>query len=182
MTKAPGFLGSVTESKSITATELATVEGLVHEFKLAEELIADKEAELKTAKQAFNRLSQEAIPNFLLQFGFEGLKLKGGREVTVKTDTSVSFPKNKEADFMKFLAERDDMDIVKTSFIISKLDKADRDKVFDFFADNDIDYGVTEGVHAQTKKKYFKELIAQEGKESLPEWMKVYDIRTTKIK
>jgi hypothetical protein len=41
---------------------------------------------------------------------------------------------------------------------------------------------IDESIHSATKKKYFKELIKDIGREELPEWVTIYDIRKATVK
>lgn len=160
-----------------TMTQLA---GLVKLYDEYSEIVVEAERKLKAAKENFNRISLQEIPNFLLSHGITEMKLIDGRKVTVKEDISVTV--RDDMAFRKWLMARDEEDIIKTNYKMARMEGNKLSALTDFLIDHDYDFQVDESIHSATKKKYFKELINDIGRAELPEWVSIYDIRSTKIK
>jgi len=179
---APSFLGTIKGDFAPGEQEMTRLEELIAYYRHCAEAVAEKEAALKVAKEEFNRVAQQELPNLLLSNGFTEIKLKDGKKVTIKSSVDVSYKKEDEQLFFKFLKDRGEEAIIKTQYNFKKLDGETVTAIANFFADENLDYDVAESVHAQTKKAYFKRLVDEIGKEGLPEWMACYDVRVATIK
>lgn len=178
----PDFLKEKKAEDAGTITEdvMQELSALVTATDEAQKRVDAIEAKLKDEKQVLNDLRFNQLPTFLLTHGISEMKLTDGRKVTIKEDISVAVKDN--IAFRKFLIERGEDDIIKVNYNVGRVGSANAQKIADFLFDNDIDYDVKEDIHHQTKKKYFKELIADIGRDELPEWAVIYDIREAKIK
>lgn len=189
----PGYL---LEKEEVQMDDvLANLSGLVETYQTLNNDIAELEAKLKEVKEKFNKVSQEEIPDLLNQYQLSEIRLKDGRKVVVKEDASVTI--KDDAAFFAYLSARDEDDIVKLMYNFSnRMEDEQRQILADFLIDHEFDFEVQRSVHAQTKKKYFKELLGlgkpdfEEGIANgkymkltdLPEWAKVFLLKKTTIK
>lgn len=189
----PGFLMEDPDEMGIDA--LKKLQIFVDNYKHFEEVIEEAEDKLKLLKGHFKRLSEEDIPNLLSEFGLSEIKLKSGEKVIVKDDASITI-KN-DSLFFLWLKNREEDDIIKLNYDFSnRMEDEARMHLDDFLVDNDIEFETNMGVHGQTKKKYFKELLGigkadqKEGiakgkymkQQDLPDWASVFILKKTKIK
>lgn len=189
----PAFL--MGEEKVDMDDVLAQLSGLVETYQSLNNDIAEVEAHLRELKEKFNKVSQEEIPDLLNQYQLSEIRLKDGRKVIVKEDASVTITDN--ASFFAYLHNRDEDDIIKLMYNFSnRMQDEERQMLADFLVENGYDFEVDRSVHAQTKKKYFKEMLGlgkpdfEEGIASgkymkltdLPAWAKVFLLKKTTIK
>lgn len=183
MSDTPDFLLDKSEEKrEIGANEMASLSTLMQEYDIAKEAMEKAEAYAKIKKEEFNHLAMERIPEFLLTHGVSAMQLSDGRKVSVKEDISVTIAKADELKFREWLRERNEDDILKIDYSFGRMPSEMVDKLADFLVNNDYEFDIKEGVHPQTKLKYFRELIKDMGRQNLPEWAKVFDIRKTIVK
>ncbi len=157
-----------------------SLETLIKFYDIAKRKVAIAEEELAEVKKHFNELALTRIPEFLLSHGISKMVLSDGREVTIKEDISATV--SDDAAFRQWLRERKEEDIIKIKYAFAKMSSEQIASLSDFLLNNDYDYDIDENIHAQTKKKYFKELLKEIGREELPEWVSIYDIRQAVIK
>lgn len=154
------------------------------------ERVKELEYELKLAKQEFNEVSQELIPKALLNTGLSEVKLADGRKVIVTDELSASV-KDYEA-FGKFLDERGDSSLLKTTIEVGKIPKPIVKKLLSVMF-NDFGLDSAEAVtkiHPATLKKYVKELCGVGGKTEAQmniedidkDMLSIYTFNKTKIK
>jgi len=158
MPKTPKFLKEVPRD-SITKDALFRLKHLVEQYKLTETDIKEMELALAREKEYFNKLSQEEIPTLLSTYGLSEIKLESGEKVVVKENASVSVPAEKEQAFYDFLKNRDEEDIIKLHFHFARMPTEKMTGLFGFLTEQEYDYDSDRGVHSQTLKKYFKELL-----------------------
>ena len=190
----PDFLMEDTE-EGVDKSGLERLQSLVDNYKHFDDEVEKAEASLKILKSHFNKIANEEIPNLLAQYGLSEIKLASGAKVIVKEDANVSI-KN-ESRFFLWLKNREEDDIIKLQYDFSnKLEDEMRMAIDDFLIERDVEYETNMGVHGQTKKKYFKELLGigkadqKEGiasgkymkMQDLPEWASVFVIKKTKLK
>jgi len=179
MQKTPDFLKEKDDS-GIDTIDMSTLQGMIEAYDEYAEDVAKAEKYLKLCKENFNRMSLETIPQFLLSNGISQMKLADGREVKVKEDISATV--SDEIAFRQWLKDRGEDDIIKVKYNMAKMSGSASGALADYLINNDYDYDVDESIHAQTKKKYFKELIKEIGQEELPEWVTIYNIRKATVK
>ena len=175
----PDFLKDK-EENGIEEIELNTLEGMIESYDTYAADVERADKYLKECNKNFNRLAMEIIPDFLLSNGITQMKLKDGRHVKIKEDISTTV--KDELAFRKFLKARGDEAIIKVKYNFSRMANKANEDLTDFLIDNNYDFEIDESIHAQTKKKYFKELIKEIGKEELPEWVSIYEIRKATVK
>ena len=179
MKELPDFLKNKKES-GIEELDLNTLEGMIESYDKYAKDVARAELLLKHCNTNFNRMALQTIPDFLLSNGITQLKLKDGRSVKIKEDISASV--KDETKFREFLRKRGDEDIIKINYKFARMENEANVLLTDFLMDNDYDFEIDESIHGQTKKKYFKELIGEIGKEKLPEWVTIYEIHKATVK
>lgn len=182
MAKTPDFLKK--EKREVTEEDMKTLAGLIKTFKERQQLVKEAESALKAAQAAFNDISMNKIPEFLEMKGFTGLKLSNGENLKIKEDLNVSIEKGKENNFFAWLTDRGDVDIIKQNYEFGILPDEMTKELNDFLLDHDFEYLINKSVHPQTRKKYFKELLADGtvNREDLPEYIHIFDIKKTEIK
>ena len=181
MGNAPDFLKKAAEVDSkIDVESMTKLADLIAAYDEAAEEMDHAELVYKNAKEAFNKLALEALPEFLLQHGINQLALKDGRKITVKE--SISATVKDDAKFRAWLADRDETDIIKVNYKFGRLEPTMSRKLADFLMDEDFDFEIDESIHAQTKQKYFRELINEVPRHELPDWVTIYDVRKATVK
>lgn len=175
--------------------DLNKLKELVEALQAAEKRVMEATEKLAGEKRVYNQLSQEDIPTYLGQYGLSELKLSNGQKVLVTEDINVTI-KDEDA-FYTFLRERKEDDIIKISADFpTKMEEEDRGKLFDFLCNYDCK--VRQGVHSQTLKKYFRELLGNDvddedrkvglelnkyvEKETLEKFASIFTLKKTKIK
>ena len=175
----PDFLKDKDDS-GIDTLDMNTLQGMIESYDAYADDVAKAEEYLKQCKDNFNRVALETIPQFLLSNGITQMKLADGRDVKVKEDISATV--KDDVAFRNWLRDRDEDDIIKVKYNFGKMKGSALTALSDYLANNDYDYDVDESIHAQTRKKYFKELIKEIGQEELPEFVTIYNIRKATVK
>lgn len=169
---------------------LERLQQLCNEWRAAKDGVAEAEEYLDEAKKRFNRVSQELIPELLMQHGLSEIKLADGAKVAITMEVS---PSVKDMNtFVQFLEARGESAIVKTELSFGKLDQSIIKVIQRMLAENLALYpDVKSGVHPMTLKKYIKELCGIGQKEpddrcialqDLPECVSAYTFYKTTIK
>lgn len=136
---------------------LSQVSAKAKEWQERKDRIKELEDELKDAKKKFNKVSQEEIPELLLQSGLSSVALDSGEKVTIKEDVSASV--KDMPGFYRFLVERGDEAIVKTNLQFGKIPGEVLTKIQNHIAETfELFPDVNQGVHYQTLQKYIREL------------------------
>ncbi len=193
----PDYLRNEPE-ESLEVDALSRLEQLVESFQRLEGEVEELDLQLKDRKEALRQVAQEGIPNLLRQHGLSEVRLKDGKKVIVREQVSASVPADKEQRFFEFLAKRHEEDIVKLHFHFARMPEEQMQALFEFLTEREYAYDSERGVHPQTLKKYFKELLGldldedtrAEGvangrllrKEDVTEVASVYTYFDTKIK
>lgn len=136
---------------------LAQIAGKAVEWQEKKARIKELEDELKAAKKDFNKVSQEEIPELLLQTGLGSVELATGEKVTIKEDVSASIKDMPQ--FFQFLVNRGDEAIVKTDLSFGKIPSEILTRIQNHLAEQyELFPDVKQGVHYQTLQKYIREL------------------------
>ncbi len=180
-------------------TEQDTLEQLSSLVQMHKALVEQKEeieGQLKQVNENLRKVEQEEIPNLLLQNGLSRIKLKSGEEVKVTPDVQVSVNKARWFDFVKFLKERGDDDIIKLKVAFDRMKSEQQEALYNFLNESNYPYSADDTVHPQTLKKYIKVLTGMDAadyaqglsegryiaKENLPSFIRVFDYFKTSIK
>ena len=116
-------------------------------------------AELDKAEKALQRTSREQIPEIMRYFGYTELALSTHEKVKIKEVSVASIPEDKEPMFFKFLADRNEQDIIKLQFAFPRMPAERRQLLFDLLDANEFEFEFKEGVHYQTLQSYFRKLL-----------------------
>jgi|WetSurMetagenome_2_1015567.scaffolds.fasta_scaffold140631_2 hypothetical protein len=160
MDDAPSFL--IRDAKVVEAPTEDVLEQLAGHVKALKECNAKidaKKEELSTLTTEQLRLGRDVIPTLLRSRGLSDIRLKDKTKVIVKEDMSVTVPDEKKQAFMDWLKIRDEMDIVKLLVSFKRMPQSQQDELFALLDGSGFEYEHEEGVHPQTLKKYFKELL-----------------------
>lgn len=137
---------------------LKRVVELANTFIEKEEALALAEANVAIAKKEFNKVSQELIPEAMINAGINSLKLDSGKEVTYQEKLSTSVQDQDK--LAKFLEKRGDDGIVKVTLSLGKTPQNILNRIVSDLADK---YGlmpdVDQGVHHATVTSYFSGLL-----------------------
>ena len=155
MSDTPDFLKN--QKAGMTQDALKELQELVALFKRQNAEVDELEEQLKNAKKRFNQTSQEAIPTLLHSHGLSEIRLMSGEKIFVKEDLSVTI--TDEQKFFDWLEFRGEDDIIKLQLHFDRTESDKLSKLFAWLLDNEFDYEMHQGVHGQTKKKYFKEVL-----------------------
>jgi hypothetical protein len=156
------------EDEPVTEDSLAKLAKLVDMLERQKAEVVRLTAELSAANVALQKTSQQDIPQLVLQHGISRLRLKDGREVTVKPDVSVSFLGDKDDEeerkraedaFFQFLSNRGEMDIVKTQFSFGRMEDEKLKALVEYLEGEDYEYDSRRKVEPQTMKKYWRDLL-----------------------
>lgn len=106
---------------TIEATEddLSTLHKLAVEQMRLENEVEKKEKELKDVKAELMKIQQGFLPDAIQNCGLSEFKTQRGDIVTVKDDMSVSVPKTKLDDIVKWLEENNHGDIITGSVYVN---------------------------------------------------------------
>lgn len=114
---------------------------------------------LDTATKAMQRTSREKIPEIMRYIGYTDLTLATKEKVKIKEVSVVTIPEDKEQLFHKWLADRNEQDIIKLNFAFPRMPAEKRQLLFDLLDANDFEFEFKEGVHYQTLQSYFRKLL-----------------------
>lgn len=92
---------------------------LAEEWKQRKQAVEEAERVLKAAKAAFNKVSQEDIPNTMIDAGLSEIKLSDGSKVAFKEDVSCSVKDYRK--LQSFLTERGEEGMLKITLEIGNV-------------------------------------------------------------
>lgn len=154
----PSYLEQDSE-EVLGSDSLDRLKSMSDNYFLLSEDIAAIEAQLKARKEQFRELTEKEIPEFLAQKGLSEIKLVSGEKIKVSDDLSVSISEEHKNDFFNFLKKRNEEDIIKMQVSFDRMASEKLQKLIAFLNSEHYDYDAKRDVHAQTRKKYFKELL-----------------------
>ncbi len=104
-----------------TGDSLLNLTALAFDWQQAKEIHADLEQQAKDAKKAFNKISQELIPEAMMESGLSEIKLADGKKVSFKEDISCSIKDYNKLD--EFLSARGEDGMMKITLDVGKVPK-----------------------------------------------------------
>jgi len=127
---------------------------------LAQELVTTRkdinliEESLKLAKELERKLSQEDIPNLLLQRGLMSITLDTGEKIEVAEDVTASLPKDfiKRKIVLRWLIKNGGGPLIKEELRVEEPEKA----LMQYLEEMDIPYENIRDVHHSTFKAFFR--------------------------
>jgi len=186
----------LTGKEDMQEDSLVRLKKLVTAFKTRQAEVAKIEEELKNKKALLNTLGQEEIPELLLAHGLSEIKLDTGDKVVVKEDINATI--TDELAFFKYLEKNNAADLIKHAFMFGQLEFDILVDLHEYLLERDILYEDSKGVAAQTRKKYFRELLGVgltageydramiaktiKKKEVVEKFANIFTYHTTKIK
>lgn len=108
------------QPQALDEEALATLQDKLSRLRKKRELVAKLEDDLKVAKAEERSLSMEDVPNFLQQFGIEGLTLATGEHLSIKEDIQMNIPKTdkaKRALVLKFFRDHGGGGLIKDTLV-----------------------------------------------------------------
>jgi len=101
--------------EELSAEGLSLVSQLAQEMSATAKTIAELEASLKVAKEAFTALEQTRLPEAMANLGVTELKLADGSKISIKIEYHASIPKAKMMEALDYLRDHEFGDLIKTS-------------------------------------------------------------------
>ncbi len=142
---------------------LLMITALAHDYKELQEIYKDLEAQAKSAKKAFNKVSQEDIPNAMMEVGLSEIKLSDGKKVSFKEDVSCSVKDYNKLD--EFLSNRGEEGMMKMTLDIGKVPKNILRMILAELSNTyDIQAVPKQFVHPATMAAYVRRLCGINGK------------------
>lgn len=136
---------------------------LADRFQDLQQTYKDLEEQAKVAKKAFNKVSQEDIPNAMLEVGLSEIKLTDGKKVSFKEDVSCSVKDYSMLD--DFLTKRGEEGMMKMTLEIGKVPNNILKLILeDLAAKYDITALPKQFVHPSTMAAYVRRLCGINGK------------------
>jgi hypothetical protein len=119
------------------------------------------ESELKTKKEAFRVISQEIVPNMMMELGVEKFVLNGGYELSIKDEVYAKLPENPFVAF-EWLRSHDLDAVIKTQVSVDfgKGEDAEANRVLDTLSTMGVQAKVKSTIHPQTLKALLREQIS----------------------
>ncbi len=151
------------EEKTQQTDSLLTLTALSEDYLSLQKEWKDLEAQTKAAKKAFNKVSQEDIPNTMMEVGLSEIKLSDGKKVSFKEDVSCSIKDYNKLD--DFLSKRGEEGMMKMTLDIGKVPKNILRLILtDLMEKYDIQATPKQFVHPMTMASYIRRLCGINGK------------------
>jgi CRISPR/Cas system-associated endonuclease/helicase Cas3 len=177
------------EGEKAQADSFLVLTNLAECWKAAKAEFEDLERRMKLAKEEFNKISQEDIPNAMMEVGISEFRLSSGEKVSFKEDVSCSVKDYDKLDI--FLSDRGEDGMLKTSLEMGKVPKNILSKLLQELNET---YGISaipkRFVHPQTMAAYVRRLCGIDGKteaevsvaEIDPEMLSIFRFYKTTVK
>lgn len=145
----------------ITDKEVSTIAALAEQqLGLEQDIVAIEEL-LKKNKEKLRILSQESLPNAMLEAGMQSFTLSNGAKIVMKTNYFASISKDHEDAAFAWLREHGFGSLVKNQ-VIAEFGKGEDDKAnewVDIMREKGVYPNHKQSVHAQTLKAFVKEQL-----------------------
>ena len=147
-----------------------------------EKQIEDKENEMKVLKEKHRRISQDLLPEALLEAGVSEFKLKDGTKVSTLTYYSARITPDDREEAFNWLRENDFADLIKNTVSVSfGRDEDDAAKeLLDELSSNGMNTTQKEWVEPMTLKAFVREQV-EKGADLPLETFNVYIGQKSKI-
>ena len=151
------------EESAQQTDSLLTITALAEEWKQRKAEYTQLEQLAKEAKKLFNKVSQEDIPNAMMEVGLSELKLADGQKISFKEDVSCSIKDYNKLD--EFLTERGEDGMMKITLEVGKVPKNILRMILKDLAETyDISAMPKQFVHPATMAAYIRRLCGINGK------------------
>ena len=104
------------ETKNMSIEEsqgLGRLSNLVKALRIAEQAVVDSETLLKNAKETYNQISEQTIPELMQQLELEEIKLRTGEKLSVAKVYHAKIPANREEEAFEWLRDNELGSIIK---------------------------------------------------------------------
>ena len=108
-------LEEVSISMKVDDNELDSLSSLCKEMLEQQEMIANLEEQLKTAKEKERNLSEERIPNKMSELGYSKLQLKTGEKIEIKPFYAAKIPTDRVDEAFQWLRDNGQGDLIKNN-------------------------------------------------------------------
>ena len=142
-------------------TKLDKVARLANEANDLQEVVARKEEELKHAKKAHRKVTDELLPEAMEKLNLETVVMKDGSEISIKAIYGASIPKNRVDEAYDWLREKGYGDIIKNNITVT-FGKGEDQEAQAFMlvcGDQGFTAQQAEKIEPMTLKGWFREMI-----------------------
>lgn len=150
----------------VADNDLQGLAQMARRAKLLEKEIEDFETDLKTKKEQFRKLTEEAIPEALSSLGLKSFKMDDGSSIEVKAFYSASISEARRAEAFQWLRDHGYDDIIKNTVSVrfGRKESALADKAIDMLRNAGFPVEQAEKIEAMTLKAWVKEQV-EKGRE-----------------
>lgn len=128
-----------------------------------EQQVADAEHELKAVKESLRAVQEDLLPSAMAEAGVKSFELEDGSKITIKSDMTLSIPKEKKGEALRWLVDNGYGDLVKheVSVGFGRGQEDDAQKLYDFATSIGYSASDTVDVNSTTLKAFVKEQLSQ---------------------
>lgn len=150
------------------------VQGLVSYIRENRLSIGDIEEALKIIKSELNWIRTKGIPEYLVEWGIDGLETEEGHKLKLKTGLSITIKDHDR--FYRFVREQNHGDIIKDVVTVE-----DPDDIINLLVDHEKRFERKESIHGNTLKKFIR-ICLEKGIDVPQELVNIYEYRYAQIK
>jgi len=142
-------------------TKLDKVARLANKANDLQEVVDRKEEELRDAKNALRKVTDELLPEAMENLNLEKVVMKDGSEISIKAIYGASIPKNRVDEAYDWLREQGYGDIIKNNITVTfgKGEDQDAQAFMLVCGDQGFTPQQTEKIEPMTLKGWFREMI-----------------------
>lgn len=167
---------------SVSDDELGSIQKLANEQMRLEQLVADLENTMKTAKRSLERVSHELLPDALMKAEVKSFELSGGIKLSLNKKYIGSIKKENEDAALEWFKSTQRAGVITPNvtlpFVKGHIQEAE--EAAQRVADMGIPVSIKPNVHWQTLRAVVRELY--ESGEEIPSCISTHVINETKIK
>jgi len=153
-------LADAEEQRGPSDEELNTVSRLAERQREQEEIVAQKERELKEAKRELRHTREVDLPEAMQQAGLSEAALADGSKIKVEEGVDAHVSKDRQAEAFKWLEDNGFGDIIKCEAKVDiGRDEQLRQVVVDALESAGVEPDVARSVHPQTLKAFVRERV-----------------------
>lgn len=166
-----------------TEGELSKIRALAARMQHAQQVVAQREAELKEAKAALRQIQEIDLPEAMAEVGMTDFTLDSGEKVRIKDVISASIPEANAQAAFDWLEEHNLGDLIKHNFVVP-LGRGERERALEllqFLNERGIACTNKASVHPQTLSATVREQKAK-GVIFPEDIFKIYEGKKAEIK
>lgn len=144
------------EEQSPDLGQMGELSKLAHQLMDAEDDIKDLEEKLKAAKERKTDLSQNKIPDLMVELGVEKIQVDGGHTISYKRDTDAIMNDGNRLEWLAWLRKQGHEDVIKNeiSVLFGRGEDNIAGEVVAKLEEVGANYTQKESVHAQTLRAF----------------------------